>query len=74
MEEIKELNKIKEIEIEWNKLPESFYEWFYCLPIAKRKKGNNGGKSKKNYIDIVSAFDIEQPGLVAQRNMTGMIG
>ena len=59
MEEFKELNKIKEIEIEWNKLPESFYEWFYCLPIAKRKKGNNGGKSKKNYIDIVSAFDIE---------------
>lgn len=47
------------MEIEWNKLPQSFYEWFYRLPIQKRKKGNNGGHSKKYYLDIVSAFDIE---------------
>lgn len=56
MEKIKEK---REIEISVQDLPESFYEWFWRIPCVKRPKGNNGGRTKKNYIDIVSAFDIE---------------
>lgn len=56
---MEEHKKKKEIEMEWDKLPEAFYEWIYCLPIEKRPRGNNGSRTKKNYINIISAFDIE---------------
>lgn len=47
------------LEINVNNLTEDFYTWFYKLPLQARQRGNGGGRNKKDYIDIISAFDIE---------------
>lgn len=49
----------EEIEVNVNDVSADFFEWFYKLRLVKRPSGNNGGKTKKAYIDIISAFDIE---------------
>lgn len=48
-----------EVEVNVRDLRESFYNWFWQIPVIKRPRGNNAGKTKKNYLDIISAFDIE---------------
>lgn len=40
-------------------MKDDFFEWFYRLKVLKRKSGNQGGRTKKDFVDIVSAFDIE---------------
>lgn len=43
----------------FDKIDDGFYEWFYKLPVLKKPRGNNHHKIRCDYIDIVSAFDIE---------------
>ena len=45
--------------IPFDKIDDGFYEWFYKLPVLKKPRGNNHHKIRCDYIDIVSAFDIE---------------
>lgn len=45
--------------ISFDKIDDGFYEWFYKLPVLKKPRGNNHHKIRCDYIDIVSAFDIE---------------
>ena len=45
--------------IPYNKLNDSFYDWFYKIPILKKPRGNSHNRIRCDYIDIVSAFDIE---------------
>lgn len=40
-------------------LSEDFYETIYRMPLVKRTRGNQGGRTKKLYLDLVSSFDIE---------------
>lgn len=40
-------------------LPGWFYDTIDALPIAKRKRGNPGGRTKTKYKDLVTSFDIE---------------
>lgn len=35
------------------------YEWFKSIPVQTRPRGNNGGKNKTAYKDVIAAFDIE---------------
>lgn len=38
---------------------EFYGEWLQNIPLIKNPRGNNGGKAKKRYKDIITAFDIE---------------
>lgn len=40
------------------------YEWLETIPTIKRKKGNQGTKRVKDYLDLITAFDIETTNLV----------
>ena len=39
---------------------ESFpYDEFKKIPVQKRRRGNQGTRSRIKYLDVISAFDIE---------------
>lgn len=40
------------------------YKWLGNLKKQKRKQGNQGGRNKRNYLDIITAFDIETSKVV----------
>lgn len=56
MEELKWL-PVQVIPVE--ELDDNFYETIYHMPLAVRSRGNNGGKNKREYVDMVTSFDIE---------------
>ena len=35
------------------------FDWYESIQREKRKRGNQGGSSKKDYKSIITAFDIE---------------
>ena len=35
------------------------FDWYESIQREKRKRGNQGGNSKKDYKSIITAFDIE---------------
>ena len=43
----------------WIKPAQYNLDEFRAAPVLIRKKGNQGGKTKHTYKDIISAFDIE---------------
>ena len=45
--------------IPFEKLNDRFYDWFYKIPLLKKPRGNSHKRIRCDYIDIVSAFDIE---------------
>ena len=34
------------------------FDWYESIQLEKRKRGNQGGSSKKDYKSIITAFDI----------------
>lgn len=45
--------------IPFSEVTGTFYWSIYKRPLVKRPRGNNGGRTKKKYVDVVSSFDIE---------------
>lgn len=53
------MNIISTEVIRCDDLTDLFFDTIYKLPLVKRRVGNNGGKTKKQYIDLITSFDIE---------------